>query len=378
VDSYKAHFSRFFAANPQRLHAAAHSHHLWPDVTYNAQIAAWEDAARLADRKWERIFGELLPELRGRIAETLGLPTPSALAFAPNTHELVVRLRSCLPTPAKILTTDAEFHSFSRQLMRWQEAGTVAVDRIPAEPFATFPDRFLAAVRSGGHDLIYLSHVFFNSGYTVPAETLGLIANAESLVAIDGYHAFMAQPVDLSAIADRVFYLSGGYKYAMSGEGVCFMSCPPGVAPRPVNTGWFAGFGDLEAETLGVAYAADGMRFAGSTVDPTGFYRMNAVLGWLADLGVTVVDIHRRVRALQSQFLDVAPIARLGELVPGPDAAERGHFLTFRSPRAGDIYRALLADDVVTDYRNDRLRFGFGLYHDPDDIDELARRIAAL
>ena len=26
---------------------AAHSHHLWPDVTFEAQMAAWQDAAAL-------------------------------------------------------------------------------------------------------------------------------------------------------------------------------------------------------------------------------------------------------------------------------------------------------------------------------------------
>ena len=33
--SYKKHFSRALEAHPGRLHFAAHSHHLWPDVTAN-------------------------------------------------------------------------------------------------------------------------------------------------------------------------------------------------------------------------------------------------------------------------------------------------------------------------------------------------------
>ena len=49
--SYKAHFRRFLEAYPGRLHFAAHSHHLWPDVTFVAQTRCWLDAARLADRK---------------------------------------------------------------------------------------------------------------------------------------------------------------------------------------------------------------------------------------------------------------------------------------------------------------------------------------
>ncbi len=50
---------------------------------------------------------------------------------------------------------------------------------------------------------------------------------------IDGYHGFMAVETDLSAVADRVFYVTGGYKYAMSGEGVGMLHAPPGYGPRP-------------------------------------------------------------------------------------------------------------------------------------------------
>ena len=44
-----------------------------------------------------------------------------------------------------------------------------------------------------------------------------------------------------------VFYLGGGYKYAMAGEGMGFMHCPPGFGPRPPITGWYAEFGELTA-----------------------------------------------------------------------------------------------------------------------------------
>jgi kynureninase len=377
VHSYKAHFSRFFAANPRRLHAAAHSHHLWPDVTYEAHLQAWNDAAALADKKWELVLDELMPELRGRIARLLDLPNPQSIAFAQNTHELVVRLRSALPRQARIITTDSEFHSFNRQVRRWEEEGDVVVLRVPVEPFASFPERLIDAVGRHGHDLIYLSQVFFNSGYVVPRDLLDqLVAATTAPIVLDAYHGFVAVPTHVATLAQRVFYLAGGYKYAMSGEGACFMTCPESTAPRPVNTGWFAGFGELTQQVSEVAYAADGMRFGGATFDPSGLYRMNAVLRWLDEIELTVVDIHDRVQRLQRRFIDAIDVALLGELILGRDAAERGHFLTFRTPRAAAIERALREDDVVVDSRADRLRIGFGLYHDPEDIDELAERVA--
>ena len=60
--SHKSLFSRALGLDPERLHFAAHSHHLWPDASFDAQVQAWVEANRFADRKWDLIFGEVVPE----------------------------------------------------------------------------------------------------------------------------------------------------------------------------------------------------------------------------------------------------------------------------------------------------------------------------
>ncbi len=382
----KAHFSRFLAADPERLHFAAHSHHLWPDVTFEAQQRCWHDAARLADGKWQTVFGEVYPAAQGHVARVLGLSRPESIAFGPNTHGFVLRLLSCLPIkPAiRVLTTDSEFHSFARQMRRLEEDGLAEVTRVPAETFASFAERFATEAGRGGHDLIYFSQVYYNSGYAVAdlEALVAAIADTDALLAVDGYHGFLALPTDLSKIEDRVFYLAGGYKYAMAGEGAAFLHAPPGIATRPRDTGWFAAFGALEqGEGATVAYAPEGARFLGATFDPVGLYRLNAVLDWLEDLGLTVEAIHARILALQEDF--VAQLAGLQLDALRPDQLlvplsepNRGHFLTFRTEAAGAIHRQLLDAKVVTDTRGGRLRFGFGLYHDAEDVARLVRVLA--
>ena len=264
--TFKPLFSRALGLAPERLHFAAHSHHLWPDVSYEAQGRAWDDAMRHADEKWGPIFETVIPEAQGHIARELGLPDPDSLVFSSNTHDFLIRLFSGIARrPARILATDGEFHSFRRQSERWQEAGQAEVTRIALEPFETFADRFLAAARSGAFDWILVSQVFFKTGQAFDRiEDLATLADpAGPWVVIDGYHGFMATPTDLSGVADRVFYLAGGYKYAMAGEGVCFLHAPPGFCPRPVTTGWYAEFGNLTGPPDGVQYRIDGGRFWG-------------------------------------------------------------------------------------------------------------------
>jgi selenocysteine lyase/cysteine desulfurase len=378
VSSWKRHFERFLGAAPSRLHFAAHSHHPWPDVSFEAHQQAWLDAAELADDKWEKVFGEVIPEAQGHVARRLGLSDPGTVAFAPSTHDFLMRLLSCLPSPVRVLTSDAEFHSFVRQMRRLEEDGRAEVERVPAEPFDSFPARLAEAAARGRHDLVYFSQVHFNSGYALPdmKAVVAAVPSAETFVVIDGYHGFMALPTDLSAIEGRAFYLGGGYKYAMAGEGAAFMHCSPGYGARPADTGWFATFGDLSAPRGSgeVAYPAGGLRFLGATLDPSPLYRFNAVQRWVDDVGLSVDAIHAHVASLQQLLLDRCE-RLLPALLPPEGTEERGHFLTFRLRDAVDVHRCLHASGVITDHREDRLRVGFGIYHDESDVDALARHL---
>jgi len=153
--SFKGLFSRSLEADPERLHFAAHSHHLWPDASFDGQMQAWNDAARLADRKWDKVMDEVWTEAQRHVARELGMDDPSSIVFSSNTHDFLIRLITAAPRresgPLKVLTTDGEFHSARRQFARWEEEGWLAVERVPAEPFDSFSHRFLDSASAGGH-----------------------------------------------------------------------------------------------------------------------------------------------------------------------------------------------------------------------------------
>jgi len=383
--SHRHLFQRAAAADPDRLHFAAHSHHWWLDGALEGHARAADLAVERLDRKWEVVFGELIPRLQERVARRIGWPDPGGIAFAPSTHELLLRLVSGIERegPLRVLTTDAEFHAARRQFLRWQEAGEAELEVVAAEPFESFPERMLAAVARGGHDLVLVSQVFFDSGYVLEdlAAIVAAVPDDRTEIVIDGYHSFNALPVDLTAIAQRAFFTSGGYKYAMSGEGACFLACPPGRVPRPVNTGWFAGFGALQTFEDEVAYGSDGSRFLGATLDPTGLFRLDGALGALDSAGLDVASVHAWVAALEAQALADLPAQGLlsaASLLPGGPTAPRGHFLCFREPRAEALHDALAERGVWTDWRRDRLRFGFALYHEPADVEALGQHLGAV
>ena len=115
----------------------------------------------------------------------------------------------------------------------------------------------------GGFALISL--VLFGSGQIFDrVEELATLGRPDGpWVVIDGYHAFMAidRPFG-DAAGTGAFYLGGGYKYAMAGEGCAFMHAPPVFARRPPITGWFAefegaGLDGLIAKALDLKYQPD-------------------------------------------------------------------------------------------------------------------------
>ena len=385
--SFKGLFSRSLEADPERLHFAAHSHHLWPDASFDGQMQAWNDAARLADRKWDKVMDEVWTEAQRHVARELGTGNPDAVVFSSNTHDFLIRLITAAPRresgPLKVLTTDGEFHSARRQFARWAEADWITLDKIPAEPFESLSARFLEAAAAGDHDLILVSQVLFGSGRIFsPVDELATLGSPDGpWVVIDGYHAFMALECPFGGDASRsAFFLGGGYKYAMAGEGCAFLHAPPGFGPRPPVTGWFAEFEDLSLPPGSVGYAKDASRFMGATFDPSALYRFNAVRRMLSDNGLTTARISEHVEALQRHLLDSLDTTPLGaaELLNPLDGRPHARFLAFRGPDAQRWYAELKARNCITDVRGDVLRIGFGIYQDESDVERLIALLSQL
>ena len=380
--SFKHLFSRALGADPARLHVASHSHHLWPDASFEGQVECWNDAARFADKKWDRIMDEVWPEAQAHVAAELGTGMPDAIVFAPNTHQHLVSLFAAASEkwPVRVLTSDGEFHSARRQFARWEEAGAAVVERVLAEPFDTFSDRVVERAGSGEHDFIFVSQVLFGSGRRFErVDELAELARPEGpWVVIDGYHAFMAIETPFGGSAPQsAFYLGGGYKYAMSGEGCAFLHAPSAYGERPRITGWFAEFEDLTLPPGTVGYRKDAMRFMGATFDASGLYRFNAVQRMLKENGLTTGRISAHVSALQERLLDSIGGTTFGkaERLNRPGDAR---FLAFRSPEAQRWSAELEARNCITDVRGEVLRVGLGIYHDESDIDAVAKLAAEL
>jgi selenocysteine lyase/cysteine desulfurase len=357
------HYSQFRVA--ERLLLTGHSHQAWPDRGFEGQKAAWLDAARYVDDKWEQAFVRAQRVCAGFAA--LMEDREGDFALGANTHELVVRLLSALPlaTRPRLVTTDGEFHSIRRQLDRLEEEG-LAIVRVPERPLASLAARMAAAV-DDRTSLVLVSAVFFDTGRI--ARGLAQVAEScrrhGSRLLVDAYHALNVVPFSLpnEGLGDA-FVVGGGYKYCQLGEGNCFLRIPPGTDLRPVVTGWYSEFTVLADRQRAdrVAYGQGGDRFAGATYDPTSHYRAAEVFDFFHDQGLTPALLRQvsqhQIGVLLSAFdaldLDPAVLSRDRDC----PVDEIGGFLALRSRHAAELVRRLRARGVSVDARGETLRLG--------------------
>jgi len=383
----RPHYARFLSGRDEQCLLTAHSHQAWPDISREGQLECWDDAAHRIDGKWTKVFTQILPDFQRHVAARIGTDRDHDLAIAPNTHELVYRLASCFDPKAPVVTTDSEFHSLRRQLQRLEEDG-MPVTRVSVESEGgpgSFADRFVTALEEVRPAWAALSLVLFTNARVI-VELPKILEHAEQLfipVLVDAYHAFNTLEMHVDRWPGQVFVVGGGYKYAQTGEGACWMLLPEDAeAFRPRNTGWFADFDALEAEPAAVGYGKGGARFFGSTFDPSGLYRGLWTLRWMDQMKLTPAALREqsvRGTELIIERFDDLELADCGlELASPRNPKHRGGFVSFRTPNAPKLQAQLRQAGVHTDARADLLRFGPAPYTLAWEIDKGVETLAAL
>lgn len=368
-EALRPHYSAFM--RPGRILLTGHSHQAWPDVARAGVLEAYDVAAAHVDDKWGPALA-CADEIRSAIAEMIGAG-PGEIALGANTHELIVRFLSALPSGRRrrLVTTDGEFHSITRQLQRLEEEG-VEVIWVPALPVDTLAARLAEAI-TPETGAVLASTVLFGTGHVVPHLHLVTEAAARHGAAalLDAYHAFGVVPFEIADFGPHPAYVvGGGYKYVQWGEGVCWLRVPPEARDRPIWTGWFAQFARLEAAPTpgAIAYGAEGAaRYAGSTYDPTSHYRARAVIEFFRDQGMSPAALRRLYQRQTARIIEGLPEA---DILTPRDPEARGGFVSIRHPEAGALVAQLKGRGIFADARGDRLRLGPAPYVLDDEIDE--------
>ena len=159
------------------------------------------------------------------------------------------------------------------------------------------------------------------------------------------------------------------------------MHCPPGFAPRPRNTGWYASFASLSGpQDASVMRPTESDSWARPSIRAGSIACARHCDGWRHTVSMPRT-IHAHVIALQEIFLHGISGRPIGlfdpaRLVVPASEMSRGNFLTFDHPDAATWQTRLKAKEHRGGCARIRLRVGFGLYHNAGDVERLLQPAA--
>ena len=302
-------------------------------------------------RAWAEGWWELPVTMGSMLAPLIGAAAGEVVMMPTVTHAMSTIL-SAIDFPSErneIVMTALDFPSVRYTYDGLAPRLGARVTVVPSDDGIGIPtDRILAAITERTR-LVAISHVLFRSAYILDAMAICEQARrVGALVALDAYHSVGVVPVDVHALG--VDFLCGGVlKWLCGGPGGCFLYASSSASAQfaPALTGWqghrrpFA-FADVMEPAEG------SWRWLGGTpVVPALFAGMEGPR-IVAEAGI---DGIRAKSVRQTSWLIETADTRGWRVNAPRDASHRGGTVAFDVPHAAEVARALLARDVVIDYR---------------------------
>jgi kynureninase len=222
--------------------------------------------------------------------------------------------------------------------------------------------------------LVSVSHVLFKSAFILDAKAL--VAHAHkvgAVVALDAYHSVGVIPVDVKE--SGVDFLTGGVlKWLCGGPGGCFVYASPSAREKfaPALTGWGAHIQPFAFDPA-MRHAHGIARWLGGTPVVPALYAATEGPRIVYEAGMA--NIRAKSERQTARLIALAD-ARGYKVTAPRDAARRGGTIAFDVPHGAEVAQALLARDVVIDYRPGAgIRVAPHFYTTDDEVERVVGEI---
>lgn len=312
----------------------------YADAWQQRGVRAW------ADGWWElpvTVGNEVAPLIGAHAGEVAMMPTVTLSQLA------VLSAVDFSPARDTVVMTALDFPSVRYAIEQTAPRYGARVEVVPSDDGISIDaDRLCAAITERTR-LVAISHVLFRSASIIDVQRVCARAHSVgALVSLDGYHAVGVMPVDVRAIGCD-FYSGGVLKWLCGGPGGAFLWVSPAVSARmtPALTGWQAHAHPFAfAEQM--EYASGAWRWLGGTPVVPALYANAEGPRLIHRARVTAI----REKSMRQTAQLIALADARGYAVSAPrDPAARGGTVAFDVPHAAEVARALLAREVVIDFR---------------------------
>jgi kynureninase len=225
--------------------------------------------------------------------------------------------------------------------------------------------------------IVAVSHVLFRSAYIMDADAICRRAHdAGALVSLDAFHSVGVMPVDVRA--SGVDFLTGGVlKWLCGGPGGAFLYVAPRVREtlEPALTGWQAHARPFAFENE-MEYGRGAGRWLNGTPVIPALYAAIEGPRIVRKAGIEAI----RAKSLRQTARLVSLADAHGWPVNAPrDPDRRGGTVAFDVPNGYEVAQALLARDILVDYRPEAgIRVAPHFYTDDREIDAAVEAMASI
>ena len=303
-------------------------------------------------RAWAQGWWDMPVRVGDEIAPLIGAGA-GEVAMVPNVSIAQAQVFSALTYDAggrdTIVMTELDFPSVRYV---YDELATRLGARIVVVPsddgISIDEDRLIAAIDERCR-LVAISHVLFRSAYIVDVARVAAHAHRMgALVSLDAYHSVGIVPVDVNAIGAD--FLTGGVlKWLCGGPGGCFLWVKPEVsaAHAPSLTGWQAHEHPFAFDP-GMTYATGAWRWLTGTPSVPALFAAVPGPRIVREAGMDAI----RAKSIRQTTRLIELADERGFQVTAPrDSSRRGGTVAFDVPHAREVAQALLAREVIVDYR---------------------------
>ncbi len=320
--------------------------------TVPAALAEYaEQWDRRGVRAWADGWWDMPVRIGDSVAPLMGAG-PGEVAMVPTVTQAMSAVLSSLDYPAgrnRVVMTELDFPSVRYALDALAPRFGAEIVVVPSDDGITIDQSRLLAAIDERTRLVAVSHVLFKSAYIMDAAAIVKHAHAMgAVVALDAYHSVGVMPVNVHALG--VDFLAGGVlKWLCGGPGGSFLYASPSASERfaPAMTGWQAHRTPFAfAPTMD--YADGSWRWLGGTPSVPALFagRDGPLLVHAAGMEAIRTKSERQTSRL------IALADARGWRVHAPRlASQRGGTVAFDVPNGAEVAQALLARDIVIDYR---------------------------
>jgi cysteine desulfurase family protein len=326
--------------------------------------------------------GRVVLEAREALAQLLGVADPFRIVFAKNaTEALNLALCGLLHEGDHAITSSLEHNSVMRPLRTLERRG-VALTVLPCSPLGELdPEEIRKALRADTRALV-LTQASNVAGTILPLTQAGRIARELGIVlVVDAAQGAGALPIDVEALGIDLLAFTG-HKSLLGPPGTGGLYIREGLEGRiaPLIEGGTGSRSEFERQP---DFLPD--KYEAGTPNTVGLAGLLAGVTWILERGVAALRSHEE--ALTGRFL--AGLAEIAEVrFYGPaDPARRASLVTFNidgmtasdaalalDERFGILSRpglhcAPTAHRTLGTFPRGALRFGFGAFNTPEEID---------